>query len=331
MNRFSPRLLSRTLAGIALSVAAFSLGFADSPPEGPAAAVAAQESEPALLSVAPSRLDFDPDDYFIIAQKLGLSDQQRADLEKIRRAMLDEMRQLLSTAHRERQKANRLASQLALGANPEEAASWREELASVDARLRDIQRQVIEARAEAGRQSAEVLTPEQAASPALSERLAEKKAQAVRDAFRFLGEALEGWRLEHGSYPASTLGSDPRSLSRGNALLAKMPTFSEEASLLAPVRYLEAGYPEDPFNPNPAGADSVNTFAYFRAEPSRYLLISPGPDGKFNFDPVQLFEEAAKKGETPSWDAYLYDPANGTFSQGDLVWTWPPQRPASQP
>ena len=136
---------------------------------------------------------------------------------------------------------------------------------------------------------------------------------ALSDVVDSMATALESYYIDFGQYPPSTLGSAPDSISRGNPLLATMPTFSLNNSFTTPIAYM-TGLMEDTFNEGPP--DTVNTFSYF-SDGNGWILVSPGPDRDFDIDPPRDYDSSIEQ-PSPSLIAHRFDPTNGTVSDGDI-------------
>jgi type II secretory pathway pseudopilin PulG len=138
------------------------------------------------------------------------------------------------------------------------------------------------------------------------------KAVEVRNQLRFYETALESYLIDNNKYPPHT--ADPAVKHGGEKMPESVPTFKRYEpniafSLTTPLAYL-SNFPADPY----AADDSP--FAYVSFD-TKWLLWSPGPDGKYDLDWTEFDPEAAQ--QSPDFFAkYSYDVTNGVNSTGDL-------------
>jgi prepilin-type N-terminal cleavage/methylation domain-containing protein len=143
------------------------------------------------------------------------------------------------------------------------------------------------------------------AVPNFLEAQVRAKASRVKSDQRVIATGLAAYTTDHNKYPPSTL----------------VPSGRRLRPLTTPVAYLTT-LPEDVFRTTSSGAGSGFTYGSMPvAEESRWAMVSVGPDGDRDSDPVDLY---------PGWDPLLfenvasiyvyirYDPTNGTISDGDI-------------
>ncbi len=109
-----------------------------------------------------------------------------------------------------------------------------------------------------------------------------------------LGAALERYRADHGVYPPSL------------------------ACLTSPVGYVPY-LPRDPLLLR--RRKPPDTFDYISDGSSYWMLRSIGPDQDRDLEPREAMAEAV--GDASYWNrthAWVYEPRNGTYSSGDIVW-----------
>lgn len=151
----------------------------------------------------------------------------------------------------------------------------------------------------------------------------------VQADMRTLATALESYRIDHGTYPASSARPEENcfgELSGKYPALAQQPTFmrprqSVPATLMAPRAYLSQ-YPEDPYAPA-----IKTTYAYYSVndpknpDRSGWIVWSPGPDEKYDLT-MKNIKEAFDPKRTRKPTTFLlerrYDPTNGNISSGDI-------------
>jgi len=144
------------------------------------------------------------------------------------------------------------------------------------------------------------------ALPNFLEAQVRAKVARVKSDQRVIATGLAVYTSDNNKYPPSTL----------------VPSGRRLRPLTTPIAYLTT-LPEDVFRATSSGAGGYFTYGSMPiAEESRWAMISVGPDGDRDSDPVDLY---------PGWDPTLfenpasiyvyvrYDPTNGTVSDGD-VW-----------
>lgn len=156
----------------------------------------------------------------------------------------------------------------------------------------------------------------------------------VAEDFGMLDQVVRVYREGHSTLPPSGKGG----MAANGAVAAKdpafqIPTFRIHAmaydrfdALTTPVGYLSR-YPLDPF-----ATDFAATYVYYATPDNEYaLLLSPGPDRRYQIDPEKDFIP----GDPASRDRMLtmrWDPTNGTRSGGDLWYVVAfPAKPAVDP
>lgn len=145
-------------------------------------------------------------------------------------------------------------------------------------------------------------------------------ASLPRSGLRSTAAALESYRSDHGRYPASTfdLSLSARMRSRGIERSAQ-PGFrikgdTELATLTTPVSYLTSLY-VDPC------AGGSRPFGYF-SDGTEWILFSAGVDQVQDVDwRGMTFEQVVASGQIL---LLQYDPTNGIYSGGDIIWKGPP-------
>jgi len=155
------------------------------------------------------------------------------------------------------------------------------------------------------------------------------KVSRVRYHHRSIATAIEAYYVDHDAYPAMrplvSFARHPNKLKRirGDTLFTMEPGGLSMEGLTTPVAYITTLTFPDPFAPE-AGLP----FAYWTPPDSTgWILLSPGPDKKFNFDLKTLETVYVPSIPQPSAlllagsgprGAWTYDPTNGTESAGDL-------------
>lgn len=136
-----------------------------------------------------------------------------------------------------------------------------------------------------------VPTPEGMTPPSEAD-VRNRVSRALSD-MRSLATALEAWYIDNRQYP---------------------PHLNV---LTTPIAYITE-IPLDPFNVG-------EPLAYHReARPGveGWLLVSRGPDGDSDVDPARDYDGSAPQ-PTPALAMRMFDPTNGTISDGDVVrWRW---------
>ncbi|MBX3730500.1 MAG: type II secretion system protein GspG [Candidatus Sumerlaeia bacterium] len=118
-----------------------------------------------------------------------------------------------------------------------------------------------------------------------------------------LAVALESFYLDHNAYPSP----EPHPVLRPDQFadgLAALP-----AGLTTPVAYVTAR-PTDPFQ------GRAMPYIY-HASGRGWLLVSPGPDGRFGILPARDFDSSEPQ-PSPRLIGLTYDPTNGLISSGDI-------------
>lgn len=140
----------------------------------------------------------------------------------------------------------------------------------------------------------------------------------TRSDMRAMATAIESYYVDNNCYPSSDPARNIRKMLPGQ------PNVSSFAStcLTTPIAYITY-VPEDPF----AGEGQI--FAYHMAlqpvpgstpKSAGWILLSPGPDGRFDLDP-SVYRAGLNPGvyaPQPELVAAAYDPTNGTVSAGDI-------------
>jgi hypothetical protein len=137
-----------------------------------------------------------------------------------------------------------------------------------------------------GEETPTALSPE--AEEALEVDIRNRVSRTLSD-MRSMATALEAWRIDNAQYP---------------------PHLNV---LTTPIAYVTRMM-LDPFNVG-------EPFAYHREtrpDVEGWLLVSQGPDEDFDIDPARDYDGSAPQ-PTPALAARIFDPTNGTISDGDLV------------
>jgi hypothetical protein len=133
------------------------------------------------------------------------------------------------------------------------------------------------------------------------------KVSRVRTDMRWMATALECYYVDNNAYPPwemSNLYQPPQPIIRNR--------YAETGvlSLTTPIAYAPH-MAQDQF-----GNSSLGWFTYY-SDKNGWILISPGPDGDYDIDPVHEYN-----GSAPQPSARLlvksYDPTNGLDSSGDI-------------
>jgi hypothetical protein len=139
----------------------------------------------------------------------------------------------------------------------------------------------------------------------------------VHSDLRAVTRALEGYATDNGSYPPWTLDPEEK-VYPGDG--ADMPTFQKyiqngPADLRRPVSYISS-YPPDIYRVE----EVYGTFAYWTPGKDGWILISPGPDGRFDLNCPTLQKAYDPTSPNPGTGLmpYTYDPTNGAESAGDI-------------
>lgn len=148
------------------------------------------------------------------------------------------------------------------------------------------------------------------AVPNFLEAQTRAKVTRVKSDQRTLVTALESYATDYNAYPQSNF----------------VPRFQRFLPLTTPVSYLST-IPNDPFNPPDAGSSGFRQTGDYRygAMPlttaSRFALASDGPDQNNDTDPIRYYPGYSQElfaGGVTGFDYTLYDPTNGTISNGDV-------------
>jgi len=157
--------------------------------------------------------------------------------------------------------------------------------------------------------------------PGFLEAQVRARISLCREGMRNLAAAIEGYHSDHGSYPAVATGSKSVNGAQfKNSEWGRLPTFRLSSgenplqTLTTPVAYIVA-YPRDPF-----ASDRGAAFVYHTArsaDAAGWVLISAGPDRRYNIDPMAVYDPSVKQ-PSPLLMSLTYDPTNGTVSRGDI-------------
>lgn len=153
----------------------------------------------------------------------------------------------------------------------------------------------------------------------------------VKADMRTLATAIESFYIDHKFYPE---GRAMTELSRDREALASAgighlttsppgrmdPEGRRVPGLSTPIGYIARAVLKDPFSP----LTRKNPYIYHLGDREKYgpkiwrwMLISAGPDGDYDFDPTVAFDDARAEFLT----SVIYDPTNGLVSNGDLMRT----------
>lgn len=146
------------------------------------------------------------------------------------------------------------------------------------------------------------------------------KASRVKSDLRIMRTALESYFVDNNVYPAFGTGS--RSVNAGllshNDPEYKFPSFHiptrSMGNLTTPVSYINRLL-VDQFAPKPG-----MIYGYYYNKSVGWILISAGPDRKYDIDPANDFYYEGSD-LSPVFIEKIYDPTNGTKSSGDIVRT----------
>jgi hypothetical protein len=140
----------------------------------------------------------------------------------------------------------------------------------------------------------------------------------VRMEMRSMATGIEAYYVDHDSYPTTTplvlFARDAEALrAAGGYSLGTIepgkPRFSL-SGITTPVAYVAAHFP-DVFANQPE-----LPFVYY-VDTSGWMLISPGPDGKYDMVPERVYTSLIAQ-PSPTILGLAYDPTNGTISGGDI-------------
>lgn len=154
------------------------------------------------------------------------------------------------------------------------------------------------------------------AVPNFLEAQVRSKISRTRADLRSMATALEAYNIDNNAYPISTANLNPDSTT--------MPwpvgyTRGGPASLTSPIAYI-TNFPIDVFMESQG-----QTFAYWRPGDGAdgWALFSAGPDEEYDLDwRAYAHDPATGALSARSLDAMIngiYDPTNGTVSDGDVV------------
>jgi hypothetical protein len=157
-------------------------------------------------------------------------------------------------------------------------------------------------------------------SSSMSDRVIRSKVGTVQADIRSMATALEAYYVDHNALPPSDV---QRNIRKRSLREPRMPSFANYA-LTTPVAYLSCiitdGFSagNQPFVYHVV--DNRNT-ARMRSDPwntgAGYLLLSPGPDGRFDID-WRIYDPSVKNQPQPEFVMRAYDPTNGVMSKGDI-------------
>ena len=158
------------------------------------------------------------------------------------------------------------------------------------------------------------------AVPNFLEAQTRAKVSRVKNDFRTIKNGLEAYFVDHNGYPP-------------HVPAAQYGDFEWFVHLTTPIAYISA-VPHSPFpeeNSNAAGqprSEARRNYGYWPAGPRTaqrtrwYALTSVGPNHVFDFfDSDKNISIQYEQTMAPEFVNGLYDPSNGTKSQGDLVVT----------
>lgn len=136
---------------------------------------------------------------------------------------------------------------------------------------------------------------------------------------KVMAAAIEKYYVDHGCYPAFGFGEKGiNSVAlRETSVWLHIPTFRIQrageffASLTTPLPYIEE-YPPDLLAPT-----KETTFGYY-TDGVGWIVLSAGPDEDYDIDPVKDYDGSIPQ-PSDHLLLHLYDPTNGTISNGDMV------------
>lgn len=151
-----------------------------------------------------------------------------------------------------------------------------------------------------------------------------RMVQRTKADMRSMATAIEAYYVDNNCYPSSDPSVNLRKVAPGQKAISSFTT----TSLTTPIAYITS-IPSDPF----AGEGQI--FGYHMAttvvpgkkpESAGWILLSPGPDGRFDLDPgvyradpdPKAYSGASSVAPQPELIAGAYDPTNGTVSAGDI-------------
>jgi type II secretory pathway pseudopilin PulG len=159
--------------------------------------------------------------------------------------------------------------------------------------------------------------------PGFLEAQIRAKVSRIRADMRALSSAIEKYREANGSYPAWAIGSEGVNAGGAETVpeLARLPSFraiaagASLATLTTPTPYIRE-LPNDPYAPT-----RHFVFPYVaKKEAGRegWMLLSAGPDRDYDVDPIRMLDVTTTQ-PTPALLHFMYDPTNGTWSDGDIM------------
>jgi RNA polymerase sigma factor (sigma-70 family) len=145
---------------------------------------------------------------------------------------------------------------------------------------------------------------------ALNAAILQKVSRTKAD-MRSLATGIESYFVDNNAYPASDAARSIRKPAAGESAL---PSF-QSYCITTPIAYL-ARFMPDSFSSE--GQPFVYRSVENKGRPteSGWILVSPGPDGRFDVDPNSY--DPAKPQPQPWLVELSYDPTNGTVSKGDI-------------
>lgn len=145
-----------------------------------------------------------------------------------------------------------------------------------------------------------------------------RSSRAKRE-MRELAHSIGAFRSAQGAYPpmlpiaASGVSEKKLSAVQAIGLSSIDPGGTGRIGLTAPVAYISL-IPTDASN-----TTAKMPYAYWTGE-DRYLIFSTGPDGRFTIrHPEEALAGDGKGGVEIRDPDLVYDPSNGTTSEGDIV------------
>jgi type II secretory pathway pseudopilin PulG len=156
--------------------------------------------------------------------------------------------------------------------------------------------------------------------PNFLEAQVRSKVSRVRSDQRSLATALECYYVDNSCYPSCAAGGEGANCELpADSEACQLPTFriwsqpwqqKEYSTLTTPVAYITS-YFNDPFSDDPNA-----TYIYY-TDGQGWVLISPGPDGVYDIDPLEDYISTLSQ-PSPALLEKCYDPSNGTKSSGDI-------------
>lgn len=148
------------------------------------------------------------------------------------------------------------------------------------------------------------------ALPNFLEAQTRSKVSRVKADMATMALALEMYHVDNNAYPQTNF----------------VPRFRRFLPLSSPIAYLSS-IPTDPFNPPDAQAGPWRNNGEYRmgtmplTAASRWALASDGPDLNNDTEPIRFYPGYTPGlffGQVSGYDYTLYDPTNGTISNGDI-------------